>query len=60
MRKHNRITSRKQHYSKQTIRNLISASNCLSGVHSVETEHGPKMVSVDAELEYLGNGTWKA
>jgi hypothetical protein len=21
----------------------------------VETEHGPKMVSVDAELEYLGN-----
>lgn len=33
--KHNRITSRKQHYSKQTIRNLISASNCLSGGHSV-------------------------
>ena len=26
----------------------------------VETEHGPKMVSVDTELEYLGNGTWKA
>lgn len=26
----------------------------------VETEHGPKMVSTDAELEYLGNGTWKA
>lgn len=33
--KHNRITSRKQHYSKQTIRNLISASNCLSGGRSI-------------------------
>lgn len=35
MRKHNKITSRKDHYSKQTIRNLISASNCLSGVRNV-------------------------
>lgn len=33
--KHNKITSRKQHYSKQTIRNLVSASNCLAGAHSV-------------------------
>lgn len=33
--KHNKITSRKSHYGTQTIKNLISASNCFSGLHSV-------------------------
>jgi hypothetical protein len=33
--KHNKITSRKSHYGEQTIKNLIKASNCLAGIHSV-------------------------
>lgn len=33
--RHNKITSRKSHYGEHTIKNLISASNCLSGLHSV-------------------------